>query len=400
MMTKKLPSELADYISDEVAMAIAETTEGHQFDVIEPVMRACNRLTKDKGAQWWKRHNLNPTVQWQVRLAEWVAGEIKLGNSFRALEEAKTSLKYAEEEFEKRFGITFDEHISKLVKTAAKVPMPPLTSALNVEAATMGFAYFLKSMGYENDLDVLYSFWGSHEEAITPDRRHLAKLCVYHKKLVNEFLYDGVRFFLADWISAAYPRLEVGHKLAASLCLTGVTPDLSVTAPWPAWALVVPDGLFDDVARVWLIGSQPQAYIRRDGHATTEVSPLTREMIQALAVGCCLALSNPEEFKREKQGSSRGKGNNRSGAPDLTYSKFLLSAPISVDLRPHVRAALEHERSGRKGVAPKVQFLVRGHWRQQAHGPQKSLRKTIWIKPFWKGPEESAVLLRNYKVEE
>ncbi len=47
-----------------------------------------------------------------------------------------------------------------------------------------------------------------------------------------------------------------------------------------------------------------------------------------------------------------------------------------------------------------MQFLVRGHWKNQAHGPRSSLRKRIWIKPFWKGDEHARILLRNYKVKE
>lgn len=35
-----------------------------------------------------------------------------------------------------------------------------------------------------------------------------------------------------------------------------------------------------------------------------------------------------------------------------------------------------------------VQWLVRGHWRQQAHGPGRSLRKPKWIAPHVKGPDD------------
>lgn len=31
-------------------------------------------------------------------------------------------------------------------------------------------------------------------------------------------------------------------------------------------------------------------------------------------------------------------------------------------------------------------FVVRGHFRQQAHGPNRTLRKTIFVRSFWKGP--------------
>lgn len=35
-----------------------------------------------------------------------------------------------------------------------------------------------------------------------------------------------------------------------------------------------------------------------------------------------------------------------------------------------------------------VRTLVQGHWRNQTHGPKHSLRKLMWINPFWRGPME------------
>lgn len=74
---------------------------------------------------------------------------------------------------------------------------------------------------------------------------------------------------------------------------------------------------------------------------------------------------------------------------------YTLGGAIDVDLRASVQAVW----SGEKRSGPKVQFVVRGHWREQACGPNMSLRKRIWIKPFWKGPEESRVLLRKYTAD-
>lgn len=34
-----------------------------------------------------------------------------------------------------------------------------------------------------------------------------------------------------------------------------------------------------------------------------------------------------------------------------------------------------------------VKVLVTGHWRNQAHGPGRLLRKLIWIEPHWRGPD-------------
>lgn len=41
---------------------------------------------------------------------------------------------------------------------------------------------------------------------------------------------------------------------------------------------------------------------------------------------------------------------------------------------------------------------VRGHWKNQAHGPEMSLRRRILIEPYWKGPDAAEVLNRPYSV--
>lgn len=213
--------------------------------------------------------------------------------------------------------------------------------------------------------------------------------------------------FLTAWRGAAYARLEVGHKLAASLCLTDVPDDVAVKAPWSAWSLVVPDGLLGDFARIWCIETEPMFLVGRSGALVSMAKQAEHgldsgpvfDMARALIRGACLALSNPDDFRKENQHAptarAKGKGN-RSGPPDLQQARFMLSAPVKVDLREHVAAAL----SGKSHASPTVQFLVRGHWRNQTHGPRNSLRRVQWIQPFWKGPEESRILLRQHRVEE
>lgn len=48
--------------------------------------------------------------------------------------------------------------------------------------------------------------------------------------------------------------------------------------------------------------------------------------------------------------------------------------------------------SSGSGNSPAARFLVRGHWRNQAHGPARALRKLMWIQPHWRGPEDSPVV--------
>ena len=73
---------------------------------------------------------------------------------------------------------------------------------------------------------------------------------------------------------------------------------------------------------------------------------------------------------------------------------ILGSKSITCDTRESVRHFISHG-----GSAPSVQFIVRGHWRRQAHGPGHSQRKIIWIQPFWKGPEDALIVARAHAVK-
>jgi len=247
--------------------------------------------------------------------------------------------------------------------------------------------------GYRRLLDELADFWREFDDC------------------------PGFGAFAEAWIAAAFARLEIGHKLAASLCLTDVPEDIEVRAPWNAWSLVIPDGLFgghlhmlhDDgsvaapLARVWCMGAEARFGISANGHfgLIDKRDGVAWQMLDSLVRGACLALSNPEEFSKERVGPNRphgSKGDKRKGPPDLQQARFLLAAPVKVDFRQHVLDAIAGT-GPRKGASPTVQFLVRGHWRNQTHGPRNSLRKQKWIPAFFKGPEDTRVLLRSHKVE-
>lgn len=44
-------------------------------------------------------------------------------------------------------------------------------------------------------------------------------------------------------------------------------------------------------------------------------------------------------------------------------------------------------------------FVVRGHWRHQAHGQSAIQRKLIWIEPYYKGPELGELINKPYKLK-
>lgn len=117
-----------------------------------------------------------------------------------------------------------------------------------------------------------------------------------------------------------------------------------------------------------------------------------------LAINVCLALSDPENVRevgsshaRYKTGSGRDP---RTGPPEQRV--YQLGKPIKVDCRHAVQNWLEGTRAS---STVNVQFLVRGHWRNQPHGPKLTLRRRQWIEPYWKGEKDAPIPLRTHTLE-
>ena len=53
--------------------------------------------------------------------------------------------------------------------------------------------------------------------------------------------------------------------------------------------------------------------------------------------------------------------------------------------------------SGSKHIGKR--FIVRGHWRNQAHGQGMLLKRLIWIRPYFKGPDVAALINKPYLVK-
>lgn len=285
-------------------------------------------------------------------------------------------------------------------------PAGRITTASHRELFSMNVAHALSILGLEHAAQ----YTELHRQELVDVASGDARAGQFLLRLTGDELLDqpGIVDFLREWRANSYARLEVGHKLAAALCLTDVPDDVTVRAPWPAWSLVVPDGLLPEehgqtLARIWIADTLPAFGVSNTGRlwryeANAEKSAV-EAMILNLIRGACLALSNPDDFRKERQHGPTARSSSkksRSGPPALDQARYLLSAPVKVDLREHLTGVL----SGRKGASPTVQFLVRGHWRNQSHGPRHSLRRVQWIEPFWKGPEEARVLLRQHKVED
>ena len=302
-----------------------------------------------------------------------------------------------------------------------KVVIPPDTStANNLEVMVMAAAYVF---------DKVTVGTGLSKEEVSYLIGHFARNDMLVQKLLRRIgeslrghaLSGALQDFSVTWMAQGFPKLEVGQKLAATLAMTEVPDDIEVLAPWKAWSLIVPPGLFGkpsatdgDISRLWCVGTDIKFVVMSSGSFVGQIneskiaaltdgsSKLLWEAMASLVKGACLALANPDDYKRQsvKDRQASHSKKQRDGEPDFSVSRFMLSAPVQIDLRQALIDELEGKKRSAGGGSPTVQFFVRGHWRSQAHGPGRALRKQIRIEGFWKGPEEGRVLLRNYKVKE
>jgi hypothetical protein len=115
-------------------------------------------------------------------------------------------------------------------------------------------------------------------------------------------------------------------------------------------------------------------------------------MIGRLIISMCVAMSDPDNYHEQKK--SHGRGNFHRIEKELPQIKtFVLGKPVQINCRQAILDYLEGSGS-RKG--PTIQFLVRGHWKHQPHGPKNALRKLIHVQPYWKGDADAPVLTRDY----
>ncbi len=368
------------------------------------------------------------------------------------IDENETNQQQAQRDFERMLP-EFLEKWREAQRRARLVTVPSFAdTANNAEVSLMGAAYVLDPFTHfdgMNDREQAAAVSASGTMVAHLAQKDAAVLKVITAaRVVTDGAHshgdddpeDALHVFSVSWFRSGFAKLEIGHKLAASLAMTDAPDDIEIKAPWAAWSLVVPPGLLhethvddgseagrDAIARVWCLGSEPLFFVNHRGQA---IGPLSRDMFaedaadsesyaygKAIAValdclvrGACLALSNPEDFRRQstREKSSTHKNGREGVAPDFGVTRFMLSAPVTIDMRQHLLDTIDMRQHlldtihGKKGGggAPTVQFLVRGHWRNQSHGPRHSLRKTIWVSPFWKGDEEARVLLRNYRVKQ
>ena len=252
----------------------------------------------------------------------------------------------------------------------------------------------------------------------------------------------------SGWARHGYRQLCTSHRYAAALMSTKIAPDLldDIRPPWPVFLVEVPSGLLqitsktgepkdvsfglirhgayvdtktdatkpgwshmlfarDDGAALWgyntsaknlYLGNEPEDALFQDTPFTEGITALddrSRMLFWRLVFGLCLAMQEPSNIK--KTNAAKTEGNHR-GCKEPVIRTYIIGRPPAIDCRPSIRKYL----AGHRAHGPlTVQTLVCGHFRQQVHGPRNTLRKTIWIEPFWRGPEDAPILAKQKAVE-
>ncbi len=258
-------------------------------------------------------------------------------------------------------------------------------------------------------------------------------------------------FNAARWAHYGFPTVQYsGHRYAAALMATKI-PEGDIMPPWKTFLIELPNGLlqtkdnrdeYQDIAYCmvsyhsfkrsfepdaplvmgWTMDSYTRNGVNLHIHRQTldelranrvgrifedqtydafayqmdTEDDRTLELLARLVLNTCLAMSNPEIVRpigKHPKEESAPVGPPR-GQKDPACRLYRVGKDIQLDCREALRDYVRGERRG----PLTVQFLVRGHWRQQACGPKFSDRRATWIEPYWKGPEDAPIPVRGMKV--
>lgn len=249
-------------------------------------------------------------------------------------------------------------------------------------------------------------------------------------------------FWLGRWREQAFPRVVIGPRRAASLMSTGVAAEqmVAILPPWKAFLVELTDSPLSirdpavngaaPIDRIEVHYSTHHAQrpawtmVASTAHGTSlqrfnvfspdwindrlvfegPCDPYSTDcdaedlralsLLSRLVAGLCLSLSAPEQREdAAKRGTSKSYRKRRRGPP------MVIDYVLGDDVRIDVCDAIG-EYVARGGRAPKVQSLVRGHWKMQPHGKDRALRKWLHIEPYWRGPEDAPVAMRRHRVIE
>lgn len=245
---------------------------------------------------------------------------------------------------------------------------------------------------------------------------------------------------MAAWYEYGQPVVQIADKLAASL-LTSPPNKLSVSRfrlPFRSFVMRLPANLLfilnsagdpesvRSIAVAQVVANPDghrqlfyQAYTETgvslwghgkdtwellNSHANVdEVMPFDSEvtdlderntmLCRRLIVNTCLLMTDPSNYCETGPGHRLFSKRRQRWEKNPTIRSFVLTTKVNHDFRQTVR---DYARGTGKKI--NVQSFVIGHWKSQPYGPKNSKRKTIFVEPYWRGPEDAPIALREHMV--
>ncbi len=267
-------------------------------------------------------------------------------------------------------------------------------------------------------------------------------------RLTDDRIHQKIFIWGIFWLRSGMPQVVVSHRLAASLMATSMerVGGDDICVPWHSFAIVLPPDLItmpapsavpphkmyraswtrvlvwcpsgivhavvvaedptgsSNAIHLWTLPSRPLERIGKEEHAShpgdsSEFGePLGTEELRGFAcidrliLGVCAEMSSPHGQRLIASHTQRCMAFRRTHCEPTAWT-YELKRDVNVDVREAVKAYV----SG-TGSRVTVQSCVRGHWKRQHHGPQGELVKWIQVEPYWRGPEDAPIALRNHQV--
>lgn len=219
-----------------------------------------------------------------------------------------------------------------------------------------------------------------------------------------------------DWEQNGRASISVDPRVADALILTDIPSDVLGHLRWPWTTFQVTGASHFEAIRVssytdrggvqlWLTflyqgtlfqySSPLQVLTLGVDEGRHTVSKAVGRLVAGIAL---MAQQEPDRLKPRTLKSQKRRRRGRFSKVPLTKEYFLSAKGISlkVDLKQGVQDLLEGR--SRKTADYKTQWVVRGHWRNQACGPGLLERRPKWIQPYWKGSETAPRLFKTYEA--
>ncbi len=251
----------------------------------------------------------------------------------------------------------------------------------------------------------------------------------------------------AVWAETGFNTFNLTHGLTAGFILTEPPPldEETFKLPFPSFGVLLPEGflpyVYDGghgwvrelwvhkmidskgtaVFQVTLFGPGSLCLWRRDALETWKSSSVGRT-IQAFEDDPALTADDDNTLTTgfrivrnlvawlSANGPAFGGQGERDARSKKPAAKATPTGPCvwvlgrEVKLGPELRRAAQDMALGKRhapeGWKVGIRHVVRGHWKAQAHGAGRTLRKQMWIEPYWRGPEGAAAWAHLYTTPE